>query len=250
MILLPEISWYKSASQVARVMTETWTRDHIFCPNCWNTISEFENNRPVADFYCKNCMEEFELKSKKSQSLGNIVPDGAYWKMIERLESSTNPSFFFLTYTPRREISNFLVIPKHFIQTKNIIRAPRILKDRGEYIMCNISLVGIPESGKIFYIENWVQKSEKQVLETWKKTTFLRESSNIQTKGWLLDTMRCIDMIGKKEFTIADIYNFTTILKEKHPENNNIEAKLRQQLQVLRDKWYLEFSGRGVYRVL
>jgi len=50
-------------------MTETWTRDHIFCPNCGNTISEFENNRPVADFYCKNCKEEFELKSKKSQSL-------------------------------------------------------------------------------------------------------------------------------------------------------------------------------------
>jgi len=60
--------------------------------------------------------------------------------MIERLESSTNPSFFFLTYTPHREISNFLVIPKYFIQTKNIIKAPRILKDRGEYIMCNISL--------------------------------------------------------------------------------------------------------------
>ena len=116
--------------------------------------------------------------------------------------------------------------------------------------MCNISLVGIPESGKIFYIENGIQKSEKQVLETWKKTTFLRESSNIESKGWLLDTMRCIDMIGKKEFTIADIYNFTTILKEKHPENNNIEAKLRQQLQVLRDKWYLEFSGRGVYKLI
>lgn len=62
--------------------------------------------------------------------------------------------------------------------------------------------------------------------------------------------MRCIDMIAKKEFTLADMYNFTTILKEKHPDNNNIEAKIRQQLQILRDKGYLEFGGKGVYKVL
>ena len=54
-------------------------------------------------------------------------------------------------------------------------------------------------------------------------------------------------MLGKKEFTLADIYNFTTILKEKHPDNNNIEAKIRQQLQVLRDKGYLKFEGKGKY---
>jgi len=62
--------------------------------------------------------------------------------------------------------------------------------------------------------------------------------------------MRCIDMIGKKEFTLADMYNFITILREKHPDNHNIEAKIRQQLQVLRDKGYLEFERRGIYKVL
>lgn len=248
MILLPEISWYKSPSQIARVMTETWTRDHIFCPNCGNTISEFENNRPVADFYCKNCMEEFELKSKKSKNLGNIVPDGAYNTMIARLESATNPSFFFLTYTPKREISNFLVIPKYFIQNKNIIKAPRILKDRGEYLMCNISLAWIPESGKIFYIENWVQKSEKDVLEIWKKTNFLRETKNIETKGWLLDVMNCVESLKKQDFSLDEVYAFKNSLKILHPENNFIEDKIRQQLQVLRDKGYLEFLGRWKYR--
>lgn len=60
--------------------------------------------------------------------------------MIERLESSTNPSFFFLNYKPNLEISNFLIIPKFFIRPENIIKAPRVLKDRGEYLMCNISL--------------------------------------------------------------------------------------------------------------
>ena len=114
--------------------------------------------------------------------------------------------------------------------------------------MCNISLVGIPESGKIFYIENWVQKSEKQVLETWKKTTFLRETKNIDTKWWLLDVMNCVESLKKQEFSLDEIYSFSEKLKILHPENNFIEDKIRQQLQVLRDKGYLEFLGKWKYR--
>jgi len=37
-------------------------------------------------------------------------------------------------------------------------------------------------------------------------------------------------------------------LKLKHIENKNIEAKIRQQLQFLRDKGFIEFLGRGKYR--
>ncbi len=32
-----------------------------------------------------------------------------------------------------------------------------------------------------------------------------------------------------------------------HSENKNIKPKIRQQLQFLRDKGYLEFLGNGVY---
>ncbi len=247
---LPQISWYKSPSQIARVMTESWTRDNIFCPNCWSEISEFENNRPVADFYCKSCNEEFELKSKKSKSLGNIIPDGAYETMIERLESNTNPSFFFLTYTPERNISNFLVIPKYFIQPKNIIRSPRTLKDRGEYMMCNISLNWIPESGKIFYIKDEKEITKKDVRDVWDKTVFLQENKNIESKWWLLDIMNCIENISSNEFSLDDVYAFSDELKLLYPENNHIHDKIRQQLQILRDKWYIEFLGKGKYRKL
>jgi len=30
--------------------------------------------------------------------------------------------------------------------------------------------------------------------------------------------------------------------------NNNIEAKIRQQLQILRDNGVVEFIGRGLYK--
>jgi len=35
-----------------------------------------------------------------------------------------------------------------------------------------------------------------------------------------------------------------------YPKNNNIRAKMGQQLQVLCDLGYLEFLGTGTYRLL
>ena len=74
----------------------------------------FENNAPVADFYCGHCSEEYELKSK-SGAMGKKIVDGAYSTMIERLQSANNPNFFFLTYDKSTlGIRNFLTIPKYF----------------------------------------------------------------------------------------------------------------------------------------
>jgi type II restriction enzyme len=83
---------YASTSQRIRVMTETWVNHSIFCPNCGKNLTRFENNQPVADFYCESCAEEYELKSKNG-ALGKKVVDGAYFSMIERLQASHNPNF-------------------------------------------------------------------------------------------------------------------------------------------------------------
>ncbi len=58
---------YKSNSQKIRVMPEAWTEENIFCPGCGDGVENYENNKPVADFYCKKCFEDFELKSKKGK---------------------------------------------------------------------------------------------------------------------------------------------------------------------------------------
>ena len=76
---------YISNSQIARLLSENWVLNNSYCPSCGNVpLNEFENNRPVADFYCKKCSEEFELKSN-SGKLPNTILDGAYSKMIERI---------------------------------------------------------------------------------------------------------------------------------------------------------------------
>lgn len=106
---------YSNSSQKIRVLTEYWVNNVIFCPNCGASLTRFENNQPVADFYCEKCVEEYELKSKNGR-LGKKIVDGAYNTMVERLQNNNYPNFFFLTYDKSSySILNFLVIPKYFL---------------------------------------------------------------------------------------------------------------------------------------
>jgi len=243
---------YKSSSQKIRVLTENWVNRSVFCPNCGKAnIERYPNNQPVADFYCSNCKEDYELKSKKD-NLGTKIVDGAYNTMIQRLKSKNNPNFFFLNYNLSNfEVQNFLIIPKHFF-VPEIIEKRKPLSDnarRAGWTGCNILLKSIPETGKIFFVKNKIVEPKNKVLDNWQKTLFLREEKEISAKGWLLDIMRCVDELNKKEFILDDVYNFEDELTKLHPENNHIKDKIRQQLQVLRDKGYLSFIGNGKYKL-
>ena len=88
------------------------------------------------------------------------------------------------------------------------------------------------------------------MLSKWDKTNFVKTTKNIETKGWLFDISLCIDQLKKREFSLDEVYAFEPVLKEKHPANNNIKAKIRQQMQFLRDKGILEFKGSGQYKLI
>jgi len=172
--------------------------------------------------------------------------------MIERLKSANNSNFFFLTYDKSTfEIKNFLTIPKYFF-VPNIIekrKALNVTARRAGWIGCNIDMNNIPEFGKIFYVQNGIAKSRNEVLGKWNKTEFVKTTHDIETKGWMLDVLLCVERIKKNGFSLDDVYNFEAYLKAKHPLNNNVKAKIRQQLQYLRDKNVIEFVGRGQYRM-
>lgn len=242
---------YKSASQKVRILTENWAKTEVFCPACGNSVTEYENNRPVADFFCQNCREEYELKSKKD-NIGVKIVNGAYRTMIERLESSNNPNFFLLNYNLQNlSVQNFFVIPKHFF-------VPQIIEERSPlsetarragWVGCNISLKDIPNSGKIFYIKDSKVVPKNEVMKNWQKTLFLREEKQISARGWTLDIMNCIDKLGKGDFTLNEVYAFEKELEKQHPGNRHIKDKIRQQLQILRDKGYIDFIERGKYKL-
>jgi type II restriction enzyme len=242
---------YTSQSQKARVLTEHWVDSSVFCPNCGHLdIDKYPNNQPVADFFCSNCKEDYELKSKHG-AIGSKIVDGAYRMMIERLQSTNNPNFFLLDYDLQNlEVRNFLVIPKHFFIPKIIEKRKPLTKTarRAGWVGCNILLHSIPQSGKIFFVKNKKIEQKENVLANWQKTIFLREEKDVIAKGWLLDMMICVEKMGRKNFSLYEIYTFENELQKKHPENFHIKDKIRQQLQFLRDKNYLTFTGKGAYQ--
>ena len=146
---------YYSNSQIARILTEDWVKQNSYCPNCGSLpLNEFANNKPVADFYCDSCSEEFELKSKIGV-LTNTITDGAYSTMIERITSNQNPNFFFLTYTKTWSVNNFLIIPKQFFTPEIIIKRKPLSATarRAGWVGCNIDISKIADSGKVFIVK-------------------------------------------------------------------------------------------------
>ncbi len=241
---------YNSNSQKIRVITENWVNHNLFCPYCGNSyISHFENNRPVADFYCPYCSEDYELKSKNGV-ITNKINDGAYATMIERIKSVNNPNFFFMHYNASDlRVKNFIMVPKHFF-SPDIIERRKPLADtarRAGWVGCNIVLKQIPEEGRIFIVKDEIEQPVESVIHKIKRTDFIGQYK-LDARGWILDVLNCVNKIPYNDFTLEQMYEYADYLAVKHPDNHHVKDKIRQQLQVLRDKGIIEFNGRGHYR--
>lgn len=111
---------------------------------------------------------------------------------------------------------------------------------------CNILLGMIPNFAKIPIIKNRVVLNVRSVRTEYNRAYSL-QTNNIESRGWLIDVLKCIERLDET-FTLKQMYEFVEELKAKHPANYNIEAKIRQQLQFLRDKGFIQFLSRGNYK--
>ena len=248
---------YNSETQRVRRMSEKWLVEESYCPACGGKLAEHPNNKSVQDAYCLDCGEQYELKAKNTSSnkisiLPKKIADGAYSTMMQHMEAQTIPNLLFLQYLSCYTVSSLLVIPKQFFVPALIEKRKPLSETarRAGWVGCNILLEPIPQVGRIPIIQNKVFEPKDKVISIFQKTLFLRHQQKLEAKGWLLDVMRCVELIGTEEFTLQDIYQHEAMLKDLHPDNNNVQAKIRQQLQVLRDAGFLAFVGRGVYRVV
>jgi type II restriction enzyme len=239
---------YKSNTQKIRVMSESWAGKNLYCPSCLSEyLSGFNNNNPIGDFYCEKCLEQFELKSKLGV-FGSKIVDGAYHKMIERISSSQNPNFLFLSYNKVYGINDLFLIPKHFF-IPDIIEKRNPLSEsarRSGWIGCNINLSKLPQLGKIPIIHKSTIIDKNIVRSKWLNAFKLRKEVN-SSKGWIFDILTLIENLSTDNFSLIDIYNYDIVLSSKYPENNNVRPKIRQQLQKLRDLGYVKFLGNGQY---
>src|SRR6201987_5037217 len=244
-------SAYTSRSQSARAWTEAWVSTQAYCPHCGNAkMSQFPNNSPLADFLCTSCAEEFELKSQKGR-FGAKVLDGEFNPKCERLAASNNPNLLLMNYNLKSlAVVNLFIVPKHFF-VRDIIEKRKPLAAtarRAGWIGSNILLGKVPEIGKIHIVQNSVVRPKEAVLDEWQKTLFLR-SESLEARGWLLDVMKCVESLGKRDFTLDEVYAFDRHLGELYPGNQNVRPKIRQRLQYLRDQGFIEFVSRCNYRL-
>lgn len=243
------LSKYKSNSQRIRVLTETWFLKEMYCPCCLNLkINDFPNNKKGSDFFCPDCANEFQLKSSKKK-FGKKVVDGEYNTMKKIILSKKSPNFFLLRYSNSDWfIKDLVLIPKFFINFSILEKRKPLSQNakRSGWVGCNFILRRLPEEGKINIIRNEKVIEKRIINKTWKKMFFMnRQKSGF--RGWTSDILKIVEELPS-EFSLKDIYDYEEYLKNIHPSNQHIKAKIRQQLQVLRDNKIIQFTSQGNYK--
>lgn len=239
---------YHSPSQKIRIITEHRVAQNANCPACAKTIEKVSNNRPGLDFVCSPCGIPFELKSKRG-TFGTRIIDGAYATMIDKVMHDAHSNFFLLNYDNDHTVTNLVLVPKRFI-VPEIIEKRKPLSSgarRSGWVGCNLRISLLPDAGRISYIRHRSVVPLEAVLGEWRRTGFL-DGVSTSARGWLVAVMNCVERINKNEFTLRDMYECVPYLQSLFPNNRNVEAKVRQQLQVLRDKGWLTFLGSGKYK--
>lgn len=242
---------YKSPAQQARVVSEAWGQENLFCPSCLSSrLDTSAPNTQSVDFVCPECQSSFQLKSQ-SRPLARRLIDAAYGAMIHAIEENRTPNLLALHYDRSHwEVRNLVLIP-HFAISLSCIekRAPLgPTARRAGWVGCNIVLTHIAPDARIFVVADGTPVSPPLVREQYAKLRPLEKGGH-EIRGWTLDVLRFVRCLKKDEFSLKDIYAFREDLRRLHPGNRFIEQKIRQRLQRLRDLGFVEFLGRGEYRL-
>jgi type II restriction enzyme len=174
--------------------------------------------------------------------------DGAYSAMIAAVQKNLAPNLLILHYSQNWTVRNLVLVPSVFLTESVVVqRAPlSAAARRSGWIGCNLALKNVPPDGKIHLVQNDAIIPSSNIREIYKKFQKL-EAVDWKLRGWTFDVLRVARKLAKTEFSLKEVYKFESELASLHPQNNNIKAKVRQQLQVLRDMGILEFLQPGRY---
>ncbi len=242
---------YKSASQRARVGTESWGAINFFCPACESPrLRPAPQGTAAIDYVCPSCDSPFQLKSQ-SKSLGSRIVDAAYSEMKRAILEDRTPNLFVLQYDLDTWAVRTVLLVPHFAFALSALekRAPLApTARRAGWVGCNILLDKIPVHARISVVSEGTPHTAREVRSSYNRLRPL-EKLQVERRGWTLDVLQVVESLGKLEFTLADIYAHADALAKLHPNNAHVRDKIRQQLQVLRDLGLLTFLGEGHYRL-
>lgn len=252
-----EAKSYKNLSQAARRITEKWATDNLYCVACpCDRLEPAKPNTPVLDYTCPDCGTTYQLKSKNGRH-GRVVPNSAYEPKMAAIEAGLAPNYAFLHYSRITWIViDLFIIPGYFMSPSVIQRRNPLGPNarRAGWVGSNILLGQLPSDARVTVVENETVRTVSDVRADWQRYAFLKADGR-GGGGWGADTLSCVRKLqketGTSEFTLQTFYAyFEEQLGQWHPDNQHVEAKIRQQLQVLRDGGVLRFIGHDRYRIL
>ena len=242
---------YKSASQRARVGTESWGAENFFCPACESPrLNVAPRNTVAVDYFCPSCESPFQLKSQ-SKPLGGRIVDAAYSEMKRAILEDRTPNLFVLHYDLDTWVVRTVLLVPHFALALSAVERRKPLAPtarRAGWVGCSILLDKIPVHARISVVTEGTPHTPREVRGSYNRLRPL-EKLNVEKRGWTLDVLQVVQSLGNLEFTLADVYAHADDLAKLHPNNRHIRDKIRQQLQVLRDLGLLTFLGSGSYRL-
>jgi type II restriction enzyme len=115
--------------------------------------------------------------------------------MIERLSAPRPPNLILMRYdAAERSVRDVLVVPTQFFRPALIEpRKPLVATARrAGWQGCNILIGDLPEAGRIWLIRDREPLSREHVLETWRRSLFLREAQ-AGARGWLIEVMKAVE---------------------------------------------------------
>ncbi len=242
---------YKSASQRARVGTESWGAANFFCPACESpSLRSAPQGTAAIDYFCPSCDSLFQLKSQ-SKPIGIRIVDAAYSEMKRAILRDRTPNLFVLHYDiDAWAVRTVLLVPHFAFALSTLEKRPPLAATarRAGWVGCNILLDKIPLHARISIVSDGASHAPREVRGSYNRLRPL-EKLQVEKRGWTLDVLQVIQSLGKLEFTLADVYGHADALARLHPKNLHVRPKIRQQLQVLRDLGLLDFLGAGSYRL-
>jgi len=240
---------YKGPTQIARVVTEYWCANNLYCAACLEEkLQEMPANTKAFDFRCPNCAQTYQVKSQRTLNLKKIT-DGAYSAMISALKQNVAPNLLILNYSPEWSVKNLVLFPS-VIFTEEVLEKRNPLSStarRAGWVGCNIVLDRVLPDARISMVSDTKIVPTNIVREKYANYRAL-ETVPWEMRGWTLDVLNILKKIEGAEFDLAQVYAHEKNLAQVHPLNRNIKAKMRQQLQVLRDLGFVTFLGNGKYR--
>ena|SRR5271157_257580 len=239
----------RSASQIARVVTEDWCKREMYCAACdAERLRRMHSHSRACDFTCETCQERFELKSSR-HPFGNRILDSAYKTMITAIQSDRTPNLLLMQYSSSFTVVNLFMVSRYFFSQSAVEERPPLGPGarRSGWVGCNIRLDRISSDGKIGIVTDGIELPRTEVRAHFQQTKALGQL-RVPERGWTVDVLTAVRGLGRKEFTLDDAYSRGSYLAKLHPNNRHIREKIRQQLQVIRDLGFVQFLGGGRYR--